>query len=170
MLVIDCDVGVWILKKVKKISISVLIIAIITISVGVFFYCLDIDDSFSSPIKKLNQNDYKNFEDMGYQLFNLYDKGYLEVGEVITTAEYDVKRTKVENVLSKYKREVSAVYLVDKDVVLFSFGAIFQGVDGIAIRRNNAELENTYESTGFDSGTLMYRQLIPNVFHFTAGL
>jgi len=156
------------LRKVKKISIFVLIIAII--SVGLFFYCIDIDDSFSSPFKKLNQNDYKNFEDMGNQLFNLYDKGYLSVGEVITTAEYDKKRTKVENVLSKYKGEVSAVYLVDKDVVLISFGAIFQGVDGIAIRRNNAELENTYEGTGFDTGTLMYRQLIPNVFHFSAGL
>lgn len=157
------------MKKVKIIpTIFILIIAIIIISIGTFLY--SIGDSFSSPFSKLNQNDYKNFEDMGNQLFSLYDNGYLAVGEVITTAEYDAKKTKVENVLSKYKREISAVYLVDKDVVLISFGAIFQGVDGIAIRRNNAELENTYESTGFDTGTLRYRQLIPNVFHFTAGL
>lgn len=151
-------------------AIFLLIGAVIIVFVVVIMYAVATDDTFSSPFNKLNQNDYKNFEDMGNQLFLLYDDGYLAVGEVVGTAEYDIKKTKVQNVLSKYKSDISAVYFVDKDVILISFGAIFQSVDGIAIRRNSVDLKNTYECTGFDKGTLSYTELIPNVFHFSAGL
>lgn len=47
---------------------------------------------------------------------------------------------------------------------------VFQSIDGIAIRRNNSQLKDTYECTGFNKGTLKYTELIPNVYHFSAGL
>ncbi|MEN1760395.1 hypothetical protein [Anoxynatronum sibiricum] len=151
-------------------AIIISIGAIMIIFIGVIAYAMVTDDSFSSPFNKMNQSDFKNFEEMGNQLFLLYDDGYLTVGEVLGTADYHTKKPKVESIVSKYKREIIAIYLVDKDVVLISFGAVFQSVDGIAIRRNNAELKNTYEGTGFDEGTLNYSELLENVFHFSAGL
>lgn len=36
------------------------------------------------------------------------------------------------------------MYIVDKDVILISFDPVFQSIDGIAIRRNNAQLKSTY--------------------------
>jgi hypothetical protein len=144
--------------------------AISIIVLGLYIYAMSASsESFSSPFDKLNKNDYQTFEDMGNQLFLLYDEGYLKIGEHVGTADYDKEKPKVKTILSKYKC-ISSMYIVDKDVILISFGAIFQSIDGIAIRRNNAELKDTYKGTGFDEGTLNYTELIPNVFHFSAGL
>lgn len=140
--------------------------AISVIVLGLYLYIMS---AFLSPFNNLNKNDYQNFQDMGNQLFLLYDDGYLKTGENVGTADYDKEKPKVKTILSKYKF-INSMYLVDKDVVLISFGAMFQSVDGIAIRRNNAELKKTYKGTGFDEGTLNYTELIPNVFHFSAGL
>ena len=159
------------MRRVKISSaIFLLIGAIIVIYVGLIMHGMATDDSFSSPFKKFNQNDYRNFGDIGNKLFLLYDEGYLKVGEVVSFAEYNPKNPKVEDALSKYKSDIAGVYIVDKDVILISFGAVFQSVDGIAIRRNNAEFKNTYKGTGFDEGTLKYTELKANIFHFTAGL
>lgn len=125
--------------------------------------------SFSSPFVWLNQKDFHNFANIGKQLFFLYDKNYITVGETISRFDYQDK-PKVENALLKYKNKITAVYLVDKNVILLSFGPRSQDVDGIAIRRNNVNLKNTYDNTGFDTGTLHYTELIPSVYHFTAGL
>jgi len=142
--------------------------AISIIFVGVFIYAMSaFSESFSSPFNNLNKNDYQNFQDIGNQLFLLYDEGYLKVDESVGTADYDKEKPKVKTILSKYK-SISAMYMVDKDVVLISFGAIFQSVDGIAIRRNNAELKQTYDHTGFQA--VHYNELIPNLFHFSGGL
>lgn len=124
----------------------------------------------SSPFDKLTQNDYQNLKEMGNQLFNLYDEGYITVGDVVGTAEYDTEKPKAKNILSKYKNDLNTMYMVDKDVILISFDPIFQSIDGIAIRRNNAQLKSTYKVTGFDNGSLNYTEMIPDVFHFTAGL
>jgi len=144
--------------------------AISIIVLGLYIYAMSaFSESFSSPFDKLNKNDYQTFEDMGNQLFLLYDEGYLKIGEHVGTADYDKEKPKVKTIMSKCKC-ISSMYIVDKDVILISFGAIFQSIDGIAIRRNNAELKKTYKGTGFDEGTLNYTELIPNVFHFSAGL
>lgn len=148
----------------KVIFYSMGIISIIVL--GLYIYAMS---AFLSPFNSLNKNDYQNFQDMGNQLFLLYDDGYLKTGEYVGTADYDKEKPKVKTILSKYKF-INSMYLVDKDVVLISFDANFQSVDGIAIRRNNAELKKTYKGTGFDEGTLNYTELIPNVFHFRAGL
>jgi len=140
------------------------------IFVGVMIYAMStFSESFQSPFDKLNQSDYKNFQEIGNEIFVLYDDGYLKVGESVGTAENDSEKPKVKTILSKYNI-INSIYLVDKDVILISFGARFQSVDGIAIRRNNAELKNTYEGTGYDKGTLHYNELISNVFHYNAGL
>lgn len=137
---------------------------------GIYIYAMSaFSESFSSQFDKLNKNDYQNFEDMGNQLFLLYDEGYLKVGEHVYTADYDKEKPKVKTILSKYEC-INSMYLVDKDVILISFGTTFQSIDGIAIRRNNVELKKTYKGKGFDEGTLNYTELIPNVFHFSAGL
>jgi hypothetical protein len=157
------------LKKIKLSSAILLSISAIIITfVGVITYGFARDDSFASPFEKFGHNDYENFGELGNQLFHLYNEGYLKMGDTLGFNEYDAKNPKVENVLSKYKGKIACIYIVDKDVILLSFGAIFQSVDGIAIRRNNAELKNTYEGTGFEA--MHYTELITNVFHFTAGL
>ena len=123
----------------------------------------------SSTFGSLDQKDYQNFSNLGDRLFLLYDGGYIGDSESITSCDYEDK-PKLEEALSKYKSKIVRVHFVDKNVILLSFGAVFQSVDGIAIRRNNTELKTTYKNTGFDTGTLRYTQLIPNVYHFTAGL
>lgn len=152
----------------KVIFYSMGIISVIVL--GLCIYAMStFSESFSSSFDNLNKSDYQNFQDIGNQLFILYDEGYLKIGEHSGTADYDKEKPKVKTILSKYKF-ISSMYLVDKDVVLISFGATFQSIDGIAIRRNNAELKKTYKVTGFDGGTLSYTELIPNVFYFSAGI
>jgi len=124
---------------------------------------------FSSDFSSLNEEDYKNFSDIGKDLFLLYDSGYITTNKTINPYDYEDK-PKLRKALSKYKSIITRVHFVDSDVILIPFGAVFQSIDGIAIRRNNAELKDTYENTGFDTGTLYYTELIPNVYHFTAGL
>lgn len=145
--------------------------AISVIVLGLFIcVAYAFSESNSSQFNKLNKNDYQNFEEIGTQIFTLYDDGYLKVNDVISIADHDKEKLKVKYVLSKYKSNVGTVYIVDKDVILISFGPIFQSIDGIAIRRNNTELKNTYKITGFDKGTLSYTEIIPNVYHFSAGV
>lgn len=151
------------LKKVLTICLSIITLLIVLGSVVI--YCV----FFTSPFDSLNQRDYKNFAEIGKKLFLLYDKGNITIGETIHDYDYEDK-LELKKALSKYKRKVAAVYFVDKNVMLLSFGATFQSVEGIAITRNNAELKDTYENTGFDTGTLRYSELIPNVYHFNAGL
>lgn len=145
------------------VSISVIII-------GLYIYAMSaFSESFLSPFNKLSQNDYKNFEEMGSQIFILYDEGDLKVGDHVINNDYNKETHKIKTILSKSKY-ASSMYLVDKDVIFVSFGARFQSIDGIAIRRNNSQLRDTYECTGFDKGTLKYTELIPNVYYFSAGL
>ncbi|NRT92075.1 hypothetical protein [Clostridium beijerinckii] len=148
----------------KVIFYSMGIISVIVLVVCIYAMST-FSESFSSAFDNLNKSDYQNFQDIGNQLFLLYDEGYLKTGEHSGTADYDKEKPKVKTILSKYKF-ISSMYLVDKDVVLITF----QSIDGIAIRRNNAELKKTYKATGFDGGTLSYTELIPNVFHFSAGI
>ncbi|OPJ59254.1 hypothetical protein [Clostridium chromiireducens] len=140
-------------------------ISIIILSLFIFV-AYSFSESYSSPFNKLNKNDYQSFQEIGNQIFNLYDEGDLKDEDVINVTN----NYKVKDILSKYQSTVTTVYIVNKDVILISFGAIFQSIDGIAIRRNNAELKNTYKITGFDKGTLNYCELIPNVYHFNAGV
>ncbi|WFD08710.1 hypothetical protein [Tepidibacter hydrothermalis] len=140
-------------------------LSIITITLFIIFTFF----IFTSLLDRLNQRDYQDFANIGKQLFTLNDKGYITVGESIGSYDYEDK-PKLEKALLKYKSKILVVDFVDKNVILLSFGSLFQSVEGIVITRNNAELKDTYEGTGFDEGTLRYTELIPTVYRFSAGL
>lgn len=152
-------------RKALVTFLSIVGILIILASLIIYFFYL----AFSSPFEKLDEEDFKNFASIGEQLFLLCDEEYIAVGEKIEANNYQSK-PKVEKVLSQYKRKIISVHLVNKDVILISFGAILHSVEGIAIRRNNAELKKAYENTGFDGETLNYTELVPNVYRFSAGV
>lgn len=133
----------------------------------------ELSSLFSIPSDKYNKTDYRNYQKIRDKLFQLYDKGYFKLNENVDIYESDPKDQKSENIkriMSKYKNDIAQVYFVDKNVILLSFGGCFQSVFGIAVRRNNAELKDTYECTGFDEGSLEYKELFPNVYYFSAGL
>jgi len=156
------------LKRWKRVLATFLsIVGILIILASSMMYFLYI--AFSSPFEKLGEEDFGKFASIGQQLFLLCDEEYIIVGDKIEANKYNSK-PKIGKVLSKYKRKIVSVHLVDKDVMLLSFGAILHSVEGIAIRRNNAELKKAYENTGFDGESLNYTELVPNVYRFSAGV
>lgn len=150
-----------------KLKNGLICILLIVFAIAIGSKVTSFNKVFSSPFSDLTRKDFNNFINIGEQLFSLYDEHYV-LGTIYYKSFGDYP--KVKKVISKYNDKIAAIYFVDKNVILLSFGPVFQSVDGIAVKRNDAELKDTYGITGFDDGTLEYTELIPNVYRFVAGL
>ncbi|MFA6309331.1 MAG: hypothetical protein WC677_06280 [Clostridia bacterium] len=162
------------MKRWQRITLVSIISVIIIFTVGFAALYISIKSSsiFSGPEinSYLGQDDIKNYEIIGNQLFNLYDKGKIKVNYAdVYEIDHDDSSTKIKKILGKYAGKVKITF-VSKNVIFLSYGAFWQSVDGIAVRRNNANLKKTYENTGYDEGTLTYIELAPNIYSFNAGL
>ena len=110
-------------------------------------------------------------------IFQMYDEQLLNVGErffllhePIEGNERALENKELYDSLKslKEKEEVCIVYFVDKNVILFSKGAYFQSVSGIAKTRNSPELKRDW-GIGFDGG-MTYTQIDDNTYKFFDGL
>ena len=112
---------------------------------------------------KLYQNDFYTVSDA---IFQAYDDGEISVGEHFSSDEIINKMEKLEKYAGVYR-----YILVDKDVIYFSFGAVFQSISGIAICRNGKDLftDTTLESQPYD-GVPTYKYITDGVYHFSDGL
>lgn len=112
---------------------------------------------------KLYQIDFYAVSDA---VFQAYDDSEISVGEHFSNDEIVNKMEKLEKTAG-----VFGYILVDKDVIYFNFGAIFQSISGIAICRNGKDLltDDTLESRPFD-GVPAYRYIADGVYHFSDGL
>ncbi|MBE1553841.1 hypothetical protein [Sporosarcina limicola] len=129
---------------------------------------------------KLYQNDFYAVSDA---IFQAYDDGKVSVGEHYSSWSSNTNDLETPNsvfssneiVKKMEKLEQSAgVYgynLVDKDVIYFSFGAVFQSISGIAICRNGKDLftDETLESQPYD-GVPTYKYIADGIYHFSDGL
>jgi len=102
-------------------------------------------------------------------LFALYDSAEISVGEIITIDSYSGK-IDFNKIFQGLSGIIKILYFVDPNVILISDGAIFQKFEGLALRRNNKELLDTYIITGFDQGSINYTEILADIFYFTAGL
>jgi len=112
---------------------------------------------------KLYQNDFYAVSDA---IFQAYDDGEILVGEHYSNNEIVKEMEKLERTAG-----VRSYYLVDEDVIYFSFGAFFQSISGIAICRNGKDLliDDTLELQPFD-GVPTYKYIADGVYHFSDGL
>jgi len=112
---------------------------------------------------KLYQNDFYAISDA---IFQAYDDGEISVGEGFSSHEIVKKMEKLKRSTGVY-----GYILVDKDVIYFSFGAVFQSISGIAICRNGKDLstDETLESQPYD-GVPTYKYITDGVYHFSDGL
>ncbi|HJF33233.1 MAG TPA: hypothetical protein K8V56_15840, partial [Sporosarcina psychrophila] len=129
---------------------------------------------------KLYQNDFYAVSDA---IFQAYDDGKVPVGEHFSSWSSNTNdlenpdsvfsSNEIVKKMEKLKRSagVGAYTLVDKDVIYFSFGAVFQSISGIAISRNGKDLstDEILESKPYD-GVPTYRYITDGVYHFTDGL
>jgi len=129
---------------------------------------------------KLYQNDFYAVSDA---VFQAYDDGKVSVGDHFSS--WSSNTSDLENTDSVFSsneivkkmeklKQSAGVYgydFVDKDVIYFSFGAVFQSISGIAISRNGKDLstDETLESQPYD-GVPTYRYIMDGVYHFTDGL
>lgn len=112
---------------------------------------------------KLYQNDFYAVSDA---IFQAYDDGKVSVGERYPSNEIEKKMEKLERSAGVYSYD-----LVDKDVIYFSFGAVFQSISGIAICRNGKDpsVDQIMPPRSFD-GMTIYKYITNGVYHFSDGL
>ena len=112
---------------------------------------------------KFYQNDFYAVSDT---VFQAYDDGEIAVGERFSSDVIINKMEKLEKTTGVYN-----YFLVDEDVIYFSFGAFFQSISGIAITRNGKDLltDDMLESQPFD-GVPTYKYITDGVYHFSDGL
>jgi len=112
---------------------------------------------------KLYQNDFYAVSDA---IFQAYDDGKVSVGEHYSSNKIVGKMDKLERAAG-----VRSYYLVDEDVIYFSFGAAFHTISGIAICRNGKDpsVDQIMPPRSFD-GMPTYRYIKDGVYHFSDGL
>jgi len=174
--------GIWftiimlksITEKDSKRKLSAIILSFIMTALIISIPSLKKEDKF-----QLYKNDFFTVSDA---LFKAYDQGKVKVGDDFASpphATYDLYRLnsifpdKVINKMKKLNQSagVCSYTVADKDVIYFSYGAIFQSIDGIAICRNGKDpsKDETLKSRFFDGNT-EYRYITDNAYHFNDGL
>lgn len=160
-------------KENKKINLAILIGLIITIAI-IFIPSLKQDDKFI-----IYQKNYFSVSDA---IFQAYDEGRVSVEDQFASppfSTYDLKRlnaTFASEIVDEMKalNRTAGVYtyiLADEDVVYFSFGAVSQSIDGIAICRNGKDpsTDDALKSRFFD-GCTSYIYITDDAYHFKDGL
>lgn len=139
------------------------------------------------PLKPLDYKDkyhiYKNdYKTVADAMFKAYDNGALEIGDQFASPPYstyqinEINSEIANNITGSMENlnRFAGVYtyiMADEDVIYFSFGAVFQSIDGIAICRNgkvpsaDAELIKRF----FDGGT-SFTYIDDNGYYFCDGL
>jgi hypothetical protein len=151
----------------KKRVIFILLIIIGIFIFGMRFFIFN-DNSNNS------ESDISRLRNISKDIFDLYDKGYLGVGDYIDF-DNEYNKDKLPRVYDDIKvinkrNQICGLKLIDKDVIFFTYGAYYQSVSGVAVTRNNIELKDTYKGTGYDEGTLRYTKTERNIFLYSVGL
>ena len=161
------------IKKDKKKMAAILLCLTVSVVIA-FIPSLSREDKFS-----IYQDD---FYAVSNAVFQAYDEGKLAVGEQFASPPYstsDLDRLRSvfsEDVIRKMKKlnRSAGVYsyiAADKDVVYFSFGAVFQSISGVAIVRNGKDPSKDEElKSRFFDGAIRYESIGNNAYHFNDGL
>ena len=128
---------------------------------------------------KIYKREHELFNDTSSILFEMLDEKIFDAGaflnifdtEYIEGNENALKNAELVDLLKKLSKnaEIAQVYVVDKNVILYSHGAYFQSVSGIVKTRNNPELKANWGNTGFD-GCMTYKEIDAGTFSFSDGL
>ncbi|OAB28354.1 hypothetical protein PMSD_22785 [Paenibacillus macquariensis subsp. defensor] len=160
-------------KDSKKKMIAILLCIVMT-TVIIYIPSLQQEDKF-----KIYQDEFIAVSDA---IFKAYDLGKLSIGEEFASPPYrtyDLDRlntlfsAKIVNKMKKVNRSagVYTYILADKDVIYFSFGAVFQSISGIAICRNGKDpsTDETLKLRFFDGNT-SFQYISEGAYHFSDGL
>ncbi|OAB40397.1 hypothetical protein [Paenibacillus antarcticus] len=161
-------------RKDSKKKIIAILLCIAMTTVIIYIPSLRQEDKF-----KIYQDEFMAVSDA---IFKAYDEGRVSIGEEFASppyATYDLDRLSTlfsDKILNKMKKvnRSAGVYtyiLADKDVIYFSFGAVFQSISGIAICRNGKDpsTDETLKSRFFDGNT-SFEYISNGAYHFSDGL
>ncbi len=139
---------------------------------------------FIPAIKKENQFEpYKNdFYAVANAIFEAYDEGKVSIGnQYHSPSDSAVNLEELESLfpgniiqeMNKLNKSagVHTFIVADKDIVYFSYGAVFQSISGIAICRNDKDpsIDEALRSRFFD-GAIQYKDLGQEAYLFNDGL
>ncbi|RST59356.1 hypothetical protein D5F11_012220 [Siminovitchia terrae] len=139
---------------------------------------------FIPAIKKENQFEpYRNdFYAVANAIFEAYDEGKVSIGNQYHSPSYstndleELESLFPGNIIQTMDRlnksaGVHTYIVADKDVIYFSYGAVFQSISGIAICRNDKDpsSDETLRSRFFD-GAIQYEDLGKGAYLFSDGL
>lgn len=134
----------------------------------------------NSPKSYINfeNEDYYNFSQIANQVFVDFDNGIYKSNiyyyknsshapndnnNLISFDDSDLQK-----LFDKY--DVSFVYIINDNSIMFSCGAYFQQTGGVIITRNNVTPSSYYPNMGFDNDNVRLHKISDGIYSYTAGL
>lgn len=159
----------------KTIIISVVSFCIIII-IGALFFITKLGDENKKSYIDFKQKDYYNFQKIGEYIFNKMDALEYKTGFEYYIESYAYSDREIlylddsntNNILQKY--DVSSVFIIDNDTIMFDCGAYFQQAGGVIITRNSAVPKTIIKDRGFDGNRINLITINKGIYSYTAGL